>query len=210
MSQLFALSHSVSVSPLLPTILSPSLPLFSFSTVLQRVDEQLASREQQNNASVQRVKERLGLLHQQMMDLRDALNQAVNNTAKAAEVNQVSQETLEDAKVRSCGRWLTVRGGPGEFALTESFLLQRRMEELQRRESEAAEQLQMAEDDVAQVNDLLSALQDSKEVSDGDMMTHSSAHMHTGTNGSALSRNMNVWLLSWTELEHRWPRRCRT
>lgn len=69
------------------------------------MDEQLASREQQNNASAQRVRERLGLLHQQMMDLRDALNQAVNNTAKAAEVNHVSQETLEDAKVR---------GGVGE------------------------------------------------------------------------------------------------
>lgn len=64
------------------------------------MDEQLASREQQNNASAQRVRERLGLLHQQMMDLRDALNQAVNNTARAAEVNHVSQETLEDAKVR--------------------------------------------------------------------------------------------------------------
>ncbi|XP_075883000.1 laminin subunit alpha-5 isoform X3 [Nelusetta ayraudi] len=105
--------------------------------LLQRVDEQLASRRQQNNASAQRVRERLGLLHQQMMDLRDALNQAVNNTARAAEVNHVSQETLEDAK--------------------------RRTEELQRRESEAVEQLQMAEDDVAQVNDLLAALQDSKE-----------------------------------------------
>lgn len=76
--------------------------------MLQRVDEQLASRRQQNNASAQRVREHLGLLHQQMMDLRDALNQAVNNTARAAEVNHVSQETLEDAKVR---RWRKEQGG---------------------------------------------------------------------------------------------------
>lgn len=84
----------------LPHSLHFSAPSY---TVLQRVDEQLASREKQNNASAQRVRERLALLHQQMMDLRDALNQAVNNTARAAEVNHVSQETLEDAKVsRRC------------------------------------------------------------------------------------------------------------
>lgn len=52
----------------------------------------------------------------------------------------------------------------GRFPLTVAFLPQRRTEELQRRQSEATEQLQMAEDDVAQVNHLLAALQDSKEV----------------------------------------------
>lgn len=99
----FSLSFSRCVSLSLSFFLSHSYSLClspPSSTVLQRVNEQLASREQQNNASAQRVRERLGLLHQQMMDLRDALNQAVNNTARAAEVNHVSQETLEDAKVR--------------------------------------------------------------------------------------------------------------
>lgn len=65
----------------------------------------------------------------------------------------------------------------GQFPLTAALLLQRRTEELQRRESEAVEQLQMAEDDVAQVNDLLAALQDSKEVRYGH--THTRTRSHT-------------------------------
>lgn len=68
----------------------------------------------------------------------------------------------------------------------------------------------MAEDDVAQVNDLLAELQDSKEVNDRHMVTHTSTRRHTGTTSSVLSRNMSVWQLSWMELEDRWPRRCRT
>lgn len=79
--------------------------------MLQRVNEQLAARQQQNNDSAHQVRERLAQLHQQMMDLRDALNQAVNNTARAAEVNHVNQETLEDAKVRGRG-WQG--GGAGD------------------------------------------------------------------------------------------------
>lgn len=66
------------------------------------------------------------------------------------------------------------------FPLTAALLLQRRTEELQRRESEAVEQLQMAEDDVAQVNDLLAALQDSKEVRYGHTHPHTLTHPATG------------------------------
>lgn len=41
---------------------------------------------------------------------------------------------------------------------------QRRIEDLLSRQAEVNEHIQMSEDDVAQVNDLLSVLQESKEV----------------------------------------------
>lgn len=43
-------------------------------------------------------------------------------------------------------------------------LSQRRIEDLLSKQKEVNDQLQMAEDDVAQVNDMLSMLHDSKEV----------------------------------------------
>lgn len=45
------------------------------------------------------IKDRLNRFHSEMMDLRDALNEAVNNTARAAEINNVNEKTLEDNKV---------------------------------------------------------------------------------------------------------------
>lgn len=132
--------------------------------VLERVNKQLTGRQQENNDSAQAIRDRLFRLHAAMMDLRDVLNQAVNNTARAAEVNNVNQETLEDAKVRGGGGW---RGGGGEDVSetrADGGLPQRRMDELRMKQAEVEQQLQMAEDDVAQVNDVLSSLHDSKEV----------------------------------------------
>lgn len=132
--------------------------------MLERVNKQLSGRQQENNDSAQAIRDRLSRLHAAMMDLRDALNQAVNNTARAAEVNNVNQETLEDAKVR--GGWPAGRGrgrGVSETRADGGFP-QRRTDELQTKQAEVEQQLQMAEDDVAQVNDVLSSLHDSKEV----------------------------------------------
>lgn len=132
--------------------------------VLERVNKQLSGRQQENNDSAQAIRDRLSRLHAAMMDLRDVLNQAVNNTARAAEVNNVNQETLEDAKVRGGGGR---RGGGGEDASetrADAGLPQRRMDELRMKQAEVEQRLQMAEDDVAQVNDALSSLHDSKEV----------------------------------------------
>ncbi|TMS15950.1 Laminin subunit alpha-5 [Larimichthys crocea] len=101
------------------------------------VNKQLADRLGENNDLAKAIKDRLNRFHSEMMDLRDALNEAVNNTARAAEINNVNEKTLEDNK--------------------------RRIEELLSKQTEVNEQLQMAEDDVAQVNDMLSMLHDSKE-----------------------------------------------
>ncbi|XP_069382509.1 laminin subunit alpha-5 isoform X2 [Paralichthys olivaceus] len=105
--------------------------------LLHRVHKELANRQGENNDMAKAVRDRLSRFLSEMMDLRDALNEAVNNTARAAEVNNVNEKTLEDN--------------------------QRKMDDLLSEQKEVMEQLNMAEDDVAQVNDLLSMLHDSKE-----------------------------------------------
>lgn len=52
------------------------------------------------------------------------------------------------------------------------------MNELQEKQKEVEQQLQMAEDDVTQVNDLLSMLQDSKEVDARDHACRIKADTH--------------------------------
>ncbi|KAM8862639.1 laminin subunit alpha-5 isoform 2-T2 [Spinachia spinachia] len=105
--------------------------------LLDRVNKELAGRQEKNSDLAGVVRERLARLHSQMMDLRDALNEAVNNTAVAAEINNINEKTLEDN--------------------------QRKMEDLLSKQKEVNDQLSMAEDDVAHVNDVLSMLHDSKE-----------------------------------------------
>ncbi|XP_044207309.1 laminin subunit alpha-5 isoform X2 [Thunnus albacares] len=105
--------------------------------LLDRVNKELVGRQAGNDDVVKAIKDRLNRLHSQMMDLRDALNEAVNKTARAAEINNINEKTLEDNK--------------------------RRIEDLLSKQKEVTDQLHMAEDDVAQVNDLLSMLHDSKE-----------------------------------------------
>nr|XP_046253250.1 laminin subunit alpha-5 isoform X2 [Scatophagus argus] len=105
--------------------------------LLDHVNKQLAARQEDNNDLAKAIRDHLSRFHSEMMDLRDALNEAVNNTARASEINNVNEKTLEDN--------------------------QRRIEDLLSKQSEVTDQLQMAEDDVAQVNDLLSMLHDSKE-----------------------------------------------
>uniref|UniRef100_A0A8C7JXD6 Laminin subunit alpha-5 n=1 Tax=Oncorhynchus kisutch TaxID=8019 RepID=A0A8C7JXD6_ONCKI len=100
-----------------------SLPL-----VLAKVKDQLVSRVVDNEGLVKNIREHLGKFHDQLMDLRDALNQAVNNTALASDTNAVNEKRLEDC----------------QHKVVEDLL-------------------QMAEDDVATVNDMLSMLHDSKE-----------------------------------------------
>ncbi|XP_031700147.1 laminin subunit alpha-5 isoform X2 [Anarrhichthys ocellatus] len=105
--------------------------------LLDRVNKELAGRQGENSDLANDIRDRLVRFHSEMMDLRDALNEAVNNTARAAEINNVNEKTLEDN--------------------------QRRMEDLLSKQKEVNDQLSMAEDDVAQVNDVLSMLHDSKE-----------------------------------------------
>uniref|UniRef100_A0A8C4Z2D7 Laminin subunit alpha-5 n=1 Tax=Gadus morhua TaxID=8049 RepID=A0A8C4Z2D7_GADMO len=105
--------------------------------LLSRVREGLVTRQTNNTELAQDLRERLARFQQQMMDLRDLLNQAVNTTAQAAQTNQASLNALEDNQVGALSLWAN----------------QKEVEDL----------LQMAEDDVAQVNDLLSMLHESKE-----------------------------------------------
>nr|XP_033943330.1 laminin subunit alpha-5 isoform X2 [Pseudochaenichthys georgianus] len=105
--------------------------------LLDRVNKELANRQGKNSDMAKTIKDRLARFHSEMMDLRDALNEAVNNTARAAEINNNNEKTLEDN--------------------------QRRVDDLAMKQKEVEDHLQMAEDDVAHVNDVLSMLHDSKE-----------------------------------------------
>lgn len=66
---------------------------------MDRVNEQMAGPQGENNDLAEAIRERLNRFHSQMMDLRDALNEAVNNTARAAEINNINEKSLEDNKV---------------------------------------------------------------------------------------------------------------
>ncbi|XP_034550802.1 laminin subunit alpha-5 [Notolabrus celidotus] len=108
--------------------------------LLDRVNKELANRQGDNVDLAKTIRDRLARFNSEMMDLRDALNEAVNNTARAAEINNANEKTLEDNT--------------------------KRLEDLMSKQKEVYDQLNMAEDDVAQVNDMLSTLHDSKEESE--------------------------------------------
>uniref|UniRef100_A0AAQ5Y5K7 Laminin subunit alpha-5 n=1 Tax=Amphiprion ocellaris TaxID=80972 RepID=A0AAQ5Y5K7_AMPOC len=63
--------------------------------LLDRVNKELAGRHGENSDLVKAIRDHLSRFHSQMMDLRDALNEAVNNTARAAEINNVNEKMLE-------------------------------------------------------------------------------------------------------------------
>ncbi|KAM4563209.1 laminin subunit alpha-5 isoform 2-T2 [Odontesthes bonariensis] len=105
--------------------------------LLDRVLKELAGRQEENSDSAKAIRDHLARFHSGMMDLRDALNEAVNNTVRAAELNNANEKALED--------------------------IHRKMADLQLKQREVNRQLSMAEDDVAQVNSVLAMLQDSKE-----------------------------------------------
>uniref|UniRef100_A0A7N6B1R5 Laminin subunit alpha-5 n=1 Tax=Anabas testudineus TaxID=64144 RepID=A0A7N6B1R5_ANATE len=68
--------------------------------VLDRVNKELASSQKENSDLSKAIRDRLARFHSDMMDLRDTLNKAVNNTATAAEINSVNEKGLEDTKQR--------------------------------------------------------------------------------------------------------------
>lgn len=67
--------------------------------MLERVQKHLRGRQQENDDAAAAIRTRLNRLHSDMMDLRDALNDAINNTAQAAEVNDANEKNLEDHQV---------------------------------------------------------------------------------------------------------------
>ncbi|KAJ8370727.1 hypothetical protein SKAU_G00107550 [Synaphobranchus kaupii] len=103
----------------------------------ERVKDELVNRLSDNQNQVQDIRAQLGKFHTELMDLRDALNEAVNSTARAADTNNMNMKRLEESR--------------------------QKVEDLEKKQKEVYDHLQMAVDAVTQVNDLLSMLQDSKE-----------------------------------------------
>ncbi|KAG9332520.1 hypothetical protein JZ751_014618 [Albula glossodonta] len=105
--------------------------------LVDQVKDALVKRLTDNQGQVQSIRDQLGKFNAELMDLRDALNEAVNNTARAADTNNVNMKRLEES--------------------------QQKVQDLKKKQKEVEDELQMAEDAVAQVNDLLDMLQNSKE-----------------------------------------------
>ncbi|XP_055747285.1 laminin subunit alpha-5-like [Salvelinus fontinalis] len=105
--------------------------------LLEKVKDQLVSRVVENEGLDKNIRERLEKFHDQLMDLGDALNQAVYNTAVASNSNAVNEKRLEDC--------------------------QQQVDELNVKNKEVWDLLQVTAEDVTTVNDMLSMLHDSKE-----------------------------------------------
>lgn len=69
--------------------------------MLERVIQELANRQDENKNLSQSIRDHLSRFHNEMMELRDLLNKAVNDTARAAELNNINEKTLEDLHVSS-------------------------------------------------------------------------------------------------------------
>lgn len=106
--------------------------LFCPPSVLDRVNKHLAARQQETDDAVAAIRARLNRLHSEMMDLRDALNNAINNTARAEEVNDANKKNLEDHQVSlymkdvqmvyfSIWFWFSVRDKPSVFTILSMF-----------------------------------------------------------------------------------------
>lgn len=67
--------------------------------MIDRVKNEITNRTLNNEAVAENVKNKLNQFNQQLMDLRDALNEAVNNTANAVEANNVNQKRMEELQV---------------------------------------------------------------------------------------------------------------
>lgn len=69
------------------------------SPVLHRVKSELHARWQSNQDLVSSIQERLAQHSSQLMDLRDALNEAVNKTRQTEDLNSLNRNNLEESQV---------------------------------------------------------------------------------------------------------------
>ncbi|XP_015258525.1 PREDICTED: laminin subunit alpha-5, partial [Cyprinodon variegatus] len=104
--------------------------------LLDRVNKELVNHQEENLNSSKAIMDRLLRFLSDIKDLRDALNEAVNNTARAAELNSVNENTLEENK--------------------------RKAEDLLMKQKEVNDTMDMAVADVTQLNMLAQMLQESK------------------------------------------------
>uniref|UniRef100_A0A8C6EG09 Laminin subunit alpha-5 n=1 Tax=Moschus moschiferus TaxID=68415 RepID=A0A8C6EG09_MOSMO len=105
--------------------------------LLNRVQEQLTRRWERNQALVTHTRDQLAQHEAGLMDLREALNQAVGTTREAEELNSRNQERLEEA-------------------------LQRK-QELSRDNATLGATLQAARDSLAQISELLRGMDQARE-----------------------------------------------
>ncbi|XP_038605812.1 laminin subunit alpha-5 [Tachyglossus aculeatus] len=105
--------------------------------LLDRVRSQMGSQLEANKELVDGVRARLELSSSQIMDLRDALNEAVNKTRRTEELNSLNQNALEE--------WL------------------QKKQELQRENETLRNTLKMAEAALARGSDFLQTVDKAKE-----------------------------------------------
>uniref|UniRef100_H0ZBT3 Laminin subunit alpha 5 n=1 Tax=Taeniopygia guttata TaxID=59729 RepID=H0ZBT3_TAEGU len=105
--------------------------------LLHRVKSELHARWQSNQDLVSSIQEQLAQHSSQLMDLRDALNEAVNKTRQTEELNSLNRNNLEESQQKS--------------------------QELQKQHALVQETLQMAKDALGQVSDFLQMMERAKE-----------------------------------------------
>ncbi|MGH0140359.1 UNVERIFIED_CONTAM: hypothetical protein FKN15_048109 [Acipenser sinensis] len=105
--------------------------------LLGRVDNDMAKRSKENNGLVDDIRDQLTKYNTELMDLRDALNEAVNQTAQVVDLNNRNENLLDESRKKNS--------------------------DLQQALAEVKDLLTMAEDALFQVTDLLQMLEDSKE-----------------------------------------------
>ncbi|KAK1157833.1 hypothetical protein AOXY_G24001 [Acipenser oxyrinchus oxyrinchus] len=105
--------------------------------LLDRVGNDVAKHSKENDGLVDDIRDQLTKYNTELMDLRDALNEAVNQTAQVEDLNNRNENLLDES-------W-------------------KKNSDLQRALAEVKGLLTMAEDALFQVTDLLQMLEDSKE-----------------------------------------------
>lgn len=78
-----------------------TVPILSLppSPVLHRVRSELHTRWQSNQDLVSSIQQQLAQHSSQLMDLRDALNEAVNKTRQTEDLNSLNSNNLEESQV---------------------------------------------------------------------------------------------------------------
>lgn len=70
------------------------------SSVLHRVKSELYARWESNQDLVSSIRDQLAQHSSQLMDLRDALNEAVNKTRQTEDLNSLNRNNLEESQVK--------------------------------------------------------------------------------------------------------------
>ncbi len=67
--------------------------------MVDRVKNEIANRTLNNEAVAENIRNKLNQFNQQLMDLRDAMNESARNTANAVEVNNINEKRMEELQV---------------------------------------------------------------------------------------------------------------